>query len=104
MTFAPLARPIPGLTNRNDTPGLVSDFAHTRLRLPRAYCFCIVSSLFIVSQATAIIVSSVETLWIATLLLGFAYGSLFGSCPAVVIEWFGLGKSTFSVVRTNSID
>jgi len=29
-------------------------------------------------------------LWIATLLLGFAYGSLFGSCPAIIIEWFGL--------------
>jgi len=85
--------------------GLISDFAHTRLRLPRAYCLCIVSSLFIISQATAIIVSSVETLWVATLLLGLAYGSLFGSCPTIIIEWFGLahlsenwGYASFSPV------
>ncbi|KAG8220377.1 major facilitator superfamily domain-containing protein [Butyriboletus roseoflavus] len=70
--------------------GLISDFAHTRLHLPRAYCLCIVSFLFIISQTSAIIVSSVETLWIATLLLGLAYGSLFGSYPTIMIEWFGL--------------
>ncbi|KAH0832921.1 major facilitator superfamily domain-containing protein [Lanmaoa asiatica] len=70
--------------------GLISDFTHTRLRLPRAYYLCIVSSLFIISQVTAITVSSVETLWIATLLLGLAYGALFGSCPTLIIEWFGL--------------
>ena len=81
----------------NCIPGIISDFAHTRLRLPRAYCLCIVSSLFIISQATAIIVSSVETLWVATLLLGLAYGSLFGSCPTIIIEWFGLGKSHFCI-------
>ena len=91
MKFVPLTCLI--LTNR--IPGLISDFAYTRLRLPRAYCLCIVSSLFIISQATAIIVSSVETLWVASLLLGLAYGSLFGSGPTIVIEWFGLGKSTF---------
>ncbi|KAH0839347.1 major facilitator superfamily domain-containing protein [Lanmaoa asiatica] len=78
------------LTLANCTPGLISDFTHTRLRLPRAYCLCMVSFLFIVSQATAITVSSVETLWIATLLLGLAYGALFGSCPTLIIEWFGL--------------
>ncbi|KAG9309730.1 major facilitator superfamily domain-containing protein [Chiua virens] len=70
--------------------GLISDFTHNRLHLPRTYCLCIVSSLFIVSQATAIAVSSVKTLWIATLLLGLAYGSLFGSLPAIMIDWFGL--------------
>ena len=72
--------------------GLTSDFAYTRLRLPRAYCLCIVSSLFIISQATAIIVSSVETLWVATFLLGLAYGAMSGSYPTIMIEWFGLGK------------
>ena len=75
--------------------GLISDFAHTRLRIPRAYCLCIVSSLFIISQASAIMVSSVETLWVATLLLGLAYGSLFGSYPTILIEWFGMCKYLF---------
>ncbi|KAG9312377.1 hypothetical protein JVU11DRAFT_6753 [Chiua virens] len=68
----------------------LSDFTHTHLRFPRAYCLCIVSSLFIISQATAIAVSSVKTLWIATLLSGFAYGSLFGSFPAIMIDRFGM--------------
>jgi MFS family permease len=86
VNFAPLTC----LILINCIPGLISDFAYTRLRLPRVYSLCIVSSLFIISQAAAIIVSSVEALWVATLLLGLAYGSLFGSCPTIMIEWFGL--------------
>ncbi|KAF8121388.1 major facilitator superfamily domain-containing protein [Boletus edulis] len=80
----------PSLALTNYVQGLISDFGHIRLRIPRAYCLCIVSSLFIVSQATAMFVSSVETLWVATLLLGLAYGFLFGSCPTIMIEWFGM--------------
>ena len=75
--------------------GLICDFTHTHLHIPRAYCLCIVSSLFIVSQAAAIAVSSVETLWLATVLLGLAYGSLYGSYPSIIIEWFGLGWFIF---------
>ncbi|KIJ58855.1 hypothetical protein HYDPIDRAFT_101889 [Hydnomerulius pinastri MD-312] len=70
--------------------GLISDFTRNRLHLPRAYCLCIVSSLFIVSQAFAIGITSVQSLWMASALLGLAYGSLFGICPTIVIEWFGL--------------
>jgi len=70
--------------------GLISDFTRNRLHLPRAYCLCIVSSLFIISQAFAIGISSVQSLWMASSLLGLAYGSLFGICPTIVIEWFGL--------------
>ncbi|KAF9236916.1 major facilitator superfamily domain-containing protein [Melanogaster broomeanus] len=70
--------------------GLISDFTRNRLNLPRAYCLCIVSAAFIVSQAFAIGVSSVESLWMASTLLGLAYGSLFGICPTIMIEWFGL--------------
>lgn len=93
--------PFTCLTVTNRISGLISDFTHTRLRLPRAYCLCIVSFLFIISQATAITVSSVKTLWMATLLLGLAHGSLFGSYPTIMIEWFGLGRSTF--VRDNLV-
>ncbi|KAL4075473.1 hypothetical protein J3A83DRAFT_4220212 [Scleroderma citrinum] len=70
--------------------GLISDFMHTRLRISRAYCMCIVSSLFIISQVLATNLSDVNTLWIATILLGFAYGSMAGQLPAIMIEWFGL--------------
>lgn len=74
--------------------GLISDFIRTKLHLPRAYSLCIVSSLFIASQVFAISVSSVGALWIATVSLGLAYGSLYGALPAIVIEWFGLAHLT----------
>ncbi|KIJ21221.1 hypothetical protein PAXINDRAFT_165940 [Paxillus involutus ATCC 200175] len=70
--------------------GSIADFTHNRLHLPRVYCLCIVSSLFIISQAFAIGTSSVQSLWMASSLLGLAYGSLFGLCPTIIIEWFGL--------------
>ncbi|KAI5988455.1 major facilitator superfamily domain-containing protein [Pisolithus marmoratus] len=70
--------------------GLVSDFIRNRLHLPRAYSLCIVSSLFIISQASAMAISSVSTLWIATATLGVAYGSLYGALPSIIIDWFGL--------------
>lgn len=70
--------------------GLIADLLRFRLRLPRAYCFCIVSTLFVVSQLFAINVNDVAHLWKATALLGLAYGSLFGISPTIVIDWFGL--------------
>ncbi|KAL4067160.1 hypothetical protein V8B97DRAFT_974208 [Scleroderma yunnanense] len=81
--------------------GLISDFMHTRLRISRAYCMCIVSSLFIISQVLATNLSDVNTLWIATILLGFAYGSMAGQLPAIMIEWFGLGKCRYTPSATS---
>ncbi|KAI6040972.1 major facilitator superfamily domain-containing protein [Pisolithus marmoratus] len=70
--------------------GLISDLIRNQFHLSRAYCLCIVSSLFILSQALAIEISSVSTLWLATALLGVAYGGLYGALPTIVIDWFGL--------------
>lgn len=70
--------------------GLIADFTRIRLRLPRVYCFCLVSALFVVSQVYAINVEDVTHLWKATVLLGLAYGGLFGICPTIIIDWFGL--------------
>ncbi|KAI5992652.1 hypothetical protein EDC04DRAFT_1295271 [Pisolithus marmoratus] len=72
--------------------GLISDFARSYFRLPRGYCLCLVSLLFIVSQACAIGVSNISTLRMATATLGLAYGSLFGILPVIIIDWFGLGE------------
>ncbi|KAI6096758.1 major facilitator superfamily domain-containing protein [Pisolithus sp. B1] len=100
--------------------GLISDFTRSKFNLPRAYSLCIVSSLFIISQAFAIGVSNVGTLWMATAFLGFAYGSLFGALPAITIDWFGLahlsenlgylslapliGGNVFSIIFGRNID
>jgi hypothetical protein len=48
--------------------------------------------LFVISQIFAINVEDVAHLWKATALLGLAYGSLFGICPTIIIDWFGLGE------------
>ncbi|KAI6160923.1 major facilitator superfamily domain-containing protein [Pisolithus thermaeus] len=100
--------------------GLISDFTRSKYNLPRAYSLCIVSSLFIISQAFAIGISNVGTLWMATAFLGFAYGSLFGALPAITIDWFGLahlsenlgylslapliGGNVFSIIFGRNID
>ncbi|KAI5985531.1 major facilitator superfamily domain-containing protein [Pisolithus albus] len=100
--------------------GLISDFTRSHFQLPRAYSLCIVSSLFIISQAFAIGISSVGTLWMATAFLGLAYGSLFGCLPAIAIDWFGLahlsenlgylslppliGGNVFSIIFGKNID
>jgi len=83
--------------------GLISDFMHTHLHTPRAYCLCIVSSLFIISQVLALSISNVNTLWFATVLLGFSYGSLFGTMPAIMIDWFGLGKCIPSLLSPSCL-
>lgn len=50
----------------------------------------VVAFLFVVSQLTALNVTSVEHLWIVSTLLGLAYGSLFNVIPMLVLEWFGM--------------
>ena len=64
----------------------------------RAYSLCILSSLFIISQIAAISVSNISALWIASAMMGVAYGSGAGVLPSVVIEWFGLGECKISSI------
>jgi len=83
--------------------GLVSDFMRTRLHMRRAYSLCIVSSLFIISQLAAISVSNINALWIASAMVGVAYGSCSGVLPSIVIEWFGLGECRISSISCTEI-
>jgi len=72
--------------------GLVSDFSKHTYSLPRSYCLTLVSVMFLLSQLVTIGVTSISTLWIASLLLGLAYGSVFSLFPTVCLEWFGMRK------------
>lgn len=74
--------------------GFVADLVRTQLHAPRSYCLCIVSMLFIISQIIAIGVSTVNTLWIASALVGAAYGSLLAIVVTIIADWFGLGLFT----------
>lgn len=71
--------------------GVGADLVKNRLALPRTYCICAVGFLFVVSQTVATRVEDVQHLWVASALLGLAYGGIFGLYPTIVIEWFGLG-------------
>jgi len=72
--------------------GLVSDFAKNKYGLPRSYCLVLVAVMFFISQVVTGSINDIGHLWIASALLGLAYGSAFSLFPTVCIEWFGMRK------------
>ncbi|KAI5887407.1 MFS general substrate transporter [Schizophyllum commune H4-8] len=70
--------------------GFASDFVKTRLGRVRSTLFVVIALGFFVSQVLTASTDSPESLWMATAVLGFSYGSLFGTMPAMVIDRFGL--------------
>ncbi|KAI0052677.1 MFS general substrate transporter [Auriscalpium vulgare] len=70
--------------------GIIADIVKSRFHYPRSFCISLVASLFILSQVFLYTVDDVHNLWLASALLGLAYGSLFGLLPTICIEWFGL--------------
>lgn len=73
--------------------GLISDITKVRFKLPRSYCLILVSSTLLASQYVATHIESIDSLWIASAILGLGYGSMFSLFPAMCIEWFGLRAS-----------
>ncbi|KAI0717569.1 MFS general substrate transporter [Cerioporus squamosus] len=70
--------------------GIIADFTKTKLHLPRSFCIVLVATMFVISQLTCFAIEDINHLWKASVLLGLAYGGLFGLVPTVVIDWFGL--------------
>lgn len=77
-------------------PGLVSDFAKNKYGIPRSYCLVLVAVMFFVSQVAAGSINNINHLWIASALLGLAYGSVFSLFPTICLEWFGMRKCRFN--------
>lgn len=71
--------------------GVGADLVKNRFSAPRTYCIVFIAMLFVLSQAIASTVDKVQDLWHASVLLGLAYGGMFGIFPTITIEWFGLG-------------
>jgi MFS family permease len=71
--------------------GIAADTAMSRLRVPRSFCLPAVAILFILSQLVLMAIGDVVHLWMASVLLGIAYGCWYGLLPTISIEWFGLG-------------
>ena len=72
--------------------GLVSDFTKNKFGMPRSYCLTLVAVMFFISQVVTGSINDIAHLWIASALLGLAYGSAFSLFPTVCLEWFGMRK------------
>lgn len=72
--------------------GVLSDFCKHRLDLARPNMLIVVSCLVLLSQIIASVVEDVQSLWMASVALGLAYGSTFGLLPALAIDYFGIGE------------
>ncbi|ORY79722.1 major facilitator superfamily domain-containing protein [Leucosporidium creatinivorum] len=79
------------LTDYLSTPSTTKRWTK-RWTIPRVWFLCPVAALFIFVNATVARTESVEILQGTAILMGLAYGSLCGSMPVYVIEWFGLAS------------
>ena len=70
--------------------GVISDWGKNRFGVPRSYSLTLVSFLFFISQLATAFIDDINNLWIASTLLGFAYGSLWSLFVTVCLEWFGM--------------
>ncbi|KAF9546306.1 MFS general substrate transporter [Agrocybe pediades] len=70
--------------------GLVSDFAKNKYDIPRSYCLVLVTFMIFTSQVLTAVEDRIENLWVASSILGLAYGSAFSLFPNVCLEWFGM--------------
>ena len=75
---------------------MVSDFAKNKYGMPRSYCLVLVASILFISQVATGSIDDITHLWIASALLGTAYGAAFALVPTVCIEWFGMRKCFLS--------
>ncbi|KAH7106945.1 MFS general substrate transporter [Auriculariales sp. MPI-PUGE-AT-0066] len=71
--------------------GVVADIGKNRFGISRPFFLCGVAAFFIFSQLAATRVEDPDSLWLASAVVGLSYGGMFGLCPVIVIEWFGLG-------------
>lgn len=75
--------------------GLLSDWLVNRTASPanRVWLLVVVTTLALASQLLAAFpgaISTVDSLFAISTLTGLAYGTLFGVCPTLVFEWFGM--------------
>lgn len=75
--------------------GLLSDLLvnHTASSANRVWLLILVTTLALASQLLAAFpgaISTVHDLFAISTLTGLAYGTLFGVCPTLVFEWFGM--------------
>ncbi|CAE6390851.1 unnamed protein product [Rhizoctonia solani] len=67
--------------------GFGADHGKNKYDAPRSYFLVITAVVAIASQVTLMYAEIPDHLWMASGLLGLAYGATFGLCPVLTIEW-----------------
>ncbi|KAG6018139.1 hypothetical protein E4U54_000003 [Claviceps lovelessii] len=70
--------------------GVGSDFLARSLHASRIWCLLVASSVFMLSQACALVIEDPHFLGLVSGLSGLGYGFLFGVFPSLVTEAFGI--------------
>lgn len=81
--------------------GVISDWGKNHFGVPRSYSLTLVSSLFFLSQIATAFIDDVTNLWMASTLLGFAYGSLWSLFVTVCLEWFGMRECCHLLIKNS---
>ncbi|POW03741.1 hypothetical protein PSHT_11538 [Puccinia striiformis] len=71
--------------------GTLSDLMKRKIAVGRVWWLSWISSLFLLSQILGYFMVDrlEEIVWLGAL-VGFSYGNMYGTAPALVLEWFGL--------------
>ncbi|KAG9302958.1 hypothetical protein G9A89_022375 [Geosiphon pyriformis] len=73
--------------------GFISDLTKKTFQLDRLWFLILASVSLLSGQVFAgFLVEKLETLGLATALIGFGYGNMFGIVPTITSEWFGLRR------------
>jgi len=70
--------------------GIGSDYLVKKLKSSRFWCLVAASSLFVIAQILALSIRDPHYLWLVSSISGLAYGTLFGVCPSLVVDAFGV--------------
>jgi len=71
--------------------GFLSDFLLHRYGIRRRVLIAVCTILMLVGMLSICFVTNIDLLWVCTVLIGFAYGSIFSVTPTVMSERFGVG-------------
>ncbi|KAH3667020.1 hypothetical protein WICMUC_005367 [Wickerhamomyces mucosus] len=74
--------------------GPISDFIRKKLKAQRLWCIVAGAVLMTIGQITIITINDSNLLIYPSLIIGFAFGFIFGTFPAIVADDFGTSKFT----------
>lgn len=85
--------------------GLLSDLCANNLRIDRAYVLVVATTLCIAASLSGYLVSTINTMWLTTVLTGSFYGIAFGCFPGIISDAFGMHRmsSNWGIIALSPI-